>query len=281
MVEFVAEIGINHNGDIDLAERLIDVAVASGCNYVKFQKRTIDLTYTKEELDAPRESPWGKTNRDQKYGLEFEGREYDVLDAYIKNRIGWFASPWDEPSIDFLLSYINCCFIKVPSARITDEPYLHYLAKRLTENGLRKRKAILSTGMSTYDDLDNAVRILGAQNIHSILHCTSTYPSKSDELNLRCIGTLRELYPEIPVGFSNHHPGLIYMPVAVGLGAEMLEFHVTMDRSMYGSDQASSIEPEGVHKLVKWVRGVEQSLGDGVKRVYDSELPIIKKLRRK
>ena len=272
MVELIAEIGINHNGSVEIAKKLIDVAYSAGCHYVKFQKRTIETVYSKEELDAQRESPWGKTNREQKLGLEFEKGEYDAISEYCKGRIGWFASPWDVESTWFLGKYKECAFIKIPSALITN-------FKILDTALLTMKPIIISTGMSTMTEIDNAVKFLGP-NLYCIMHCTSTYPSKPEELNLNVIKTLKELYPDVKIGFSNHNPGLIYMPVSVALGAEMVEFHITLDRSMYGSDQSSSIEPEGVYHLSKWVAGVEKSMGDGIKKVYDSEIPIIKKLRR-
>lgn len=272
MVSLVAEIGINHNGSVAIAKTLIDVAYAAGCHYVKLQKRDVETVYTKEELDAPRESPWGKTNREQKFGLEFQKREYDEISSYCKGRVGWFASPWDLKSMEFLSKYDDCAFIKIPSALITNYTILDAAIKT-------EKPIIISTGMSTMQEIDNAVKLLG-NSLYCLMHCTSTYPSKPEELNLNVIKTLKENYPKVKIGFSNHSPGIVYMPVAVGLGAEMVEFHITMDRTMYGSDQASSIEPEGVHHVAKYIQGVTRAMGDGVKRVYESEIPIIKKLRR-
>lgn len=272
MVELVYEVGINANGSIETAKKMIDVAYSAGCHYVKLQKRTVEVVYTKEELDAPRESPWGKTNREQKFGLEFEKREYDEISAYCAGRVGWFASPWDVESTWFLAKYKDCAFIKIPSALITNY-------KILDTALLTMKPIIISTGMSTMTEIDNAVKFLGP-SLYCIMHCTSTYPSKPEELNLNVIKTLKELYPKVKIGFSNHNPGLVYMPVAVAMGAEMVEFHGTLDRSSYGSDQPASIEPEGVYHLAKWVQGVEKAMGDGVKVVYDSEIPILKKLRR-
>jgi N-acetylneuraminate synthase len=274
MTEVVAEIGINHNGDIELAKRMIDVAVAAGCDYVKFQKRTIDLVYTKEELLAPRQSPWGTTNGDQKRGLEFNGDQYEELDLYCFGKgIAWFASPWDLESLQFLARFDGCDFIKIPSALLTNEELLEACLDV-------DKQVILSSGMSDIPMIDNAVRILGKEKIYCIMHCTSTYPSKPEELNLKCIPDFKKRYPWAKIGFSNHNPGIIYMPIAVALGAEMIEYHITLDRSSYGSDQAASIEPEGTFKLVKYIRGVEKAMGDGVKRIIDSEIPIMKKLRR-
>ena len=272
--QIIAELGINCNGSLEIAKKLIDVAHSAGCQYVKFQKREVDLVYTKEELSAKRESPWGTTFRDQKIGLEFFGDHYLVIDAYCYRKgIKWFASPWDLQSLGFLNQFEGCEFIKVPSALITNESFL----KACKEGN---KPVILSTGMSTIEMVDNAVSILGKDKIHCIMHCTSTYPSKPDELNLNCIPMLKKRYPWAKIGFSNHNPGIIFMPIAVALGAEMIEAHVTLDRSLYGSDQASSIEPEGMFKLCKYIRGVEKAMGDGVKKIYDSEVPIIKKLRK-
>jgi N-acetylneuraminate synthase len=274
MTEVVAEIGINHNGNIDTAKQMIDVACAAGCDYVKFQKRNIDLVYTKEELDAPRESPWGSTFREQKKGLEFDGYEYDQIEDYCYKRgIGWFASPWDLDSLQFLAQYESCEFIKIPSPLLTNEAILKSCLDI-------DKPVILSSGMSNINMVDNAVGILGNDNIHCIMHCTSTYPSKPEELNLACIPEFKKRYSWVKIGFSNHNSGIIFMPMAVALGAEMIEFHITLDRSSYGSDQAASIEPEGVFKLIKHIRNTEKAMGDGVKKIYPSELPIMKKLRR-
>ena len=272
--EVVAEIGINHNGDLKQALQLIDVAVAAGCDFVKFQKRTIEDVYTKEELDEPRKSPWGMTNRDQKNGLEFGANEYLDINAHCRDRgIGWFASPWDLKSIDFLANFGTCAFIKVPSALMIDIAYL----KACRATG---RKLILSTGMCNYFMIDRAVEVVGRNNIHCLMHCTSTYPSKPEELNLACIPAFHKRYPGMTIGFSNHNPGIIYMPAAVALGAGMIEFHITLDRASYGSDQPSSIEPEGAFKLIKHIRGMEKAIGDGNKIIYESEVPIIDKLRK-
>lgn len=272
--EIVAEIGINANGDIDIAKKMIDVAKAAGCDYVKFQKRTIDLVYSQEELETPRKSPWGNTTRLQKEGLEFSAAEYRELSDYCqKKEISWFASPWDLDSLRFLESLPDCKFIKIPSALITDERYLSVCS-------LSEKQVIISTGMSTIEMVDRAVQILGQGKIYCIMHCTSTYPSKPSELNLNCIKTLQNKYSWAKIGFSNHNPGIIFMPIAVALGAEMIELHITLDRSSYGSDQPASIEPEGLFKLVKHIHNTEQAMGDGIKCIYDSELPIIKKLRK-
>lgn len=272
--EIISEIGINHNGDLDTAFRLIDVAASAGVDYVKFQKRDVDLVYTPEELAAPRQSPWGITNGDQKRGLEFGTREYMAIDRYCKERdIRWFFSVWDLNSLEFSLQFDHP-FVKVPSALITDKELLA-ACRYLTD-----REVILSTGMSTWEMVDAAVEVVGTDKIACIMHCTSTYPSKPDELNLNCIASMRWRYPWAKIGFSNHNPGVIYMPIAAAMGAEMIEYHSTLDRSMYGSDQAASIEPEGTFKLVKYVRGVDMAMGSGEKYILDSEIPILKKLRR-
>ncbi len=272
MTEVIYEIGINHNGDLDQAKRMIDVAVASGCHYVKFQKRQIDLVYTEEELAFPRESPWGTTTREQKEGLEFGAEEYWKIDQYCKGRIKWFASPWDTQSLEFLRQF-NPPFIKIPSAKITD-------SRLLDMASFVNIPVILSSGMSTYENIKNAVDILGADLIYSILHCTSTYPTKPEECNVECVRTLKQRFPWTKIGFSNHYPGLMAMLIAVGYGAEMIEFHGTLDRTLYGSDQAASIEPQGVFRFMEGVRLIEKMKGDGEKRIYPSELPIMKKLRR-
>jgi len=272
-VKIIAEIGINHNSDIDIAKRLIDVAVSAGVDYVKFQKRNPDVCVPEDQKWVMRETPWGRMSYlEYRHKMEFEKEEFDEIERYCKGRIGWFASPWDIPSLEFLQSYGSCAFIKVPSALITNKDFLG----RLWDS---KKQVILSTGASTDQMINDAIDIIGSRKIACLMHCTSTYPGKTEELNLRCIETLNKSYPDIPIGFSNHHPGTIYMPIAVALGAKMIEFHITLDRAMWGTDQSASIEPEGVHKLVKYIRGCELALGDGVKRIYDSEVPIMKKLR--
>lgn len=270
--KLVVEIGINHNGDIEIVKKMIDVAVAAGADFVKFQKRTIEAVYTKEELDVPRESPWGTTTREQKHGLEMGSREYGEIDDHCRGRIRWFASPWDVESVRFL-SYYNLPYIKVASPMLTNVELLEEI-RRIG------RPVILSTGMSTVEMIDAAIDVLGKHIVHYILHCTSTYPSATGELNLRCIQKLKLMYPWAKIGFSNHHPGLVFMAAAAALEAEMIELHLTLDRSSYGSDQASSIEPEGLFHLAKWIKNIELAMGDGAKRIYDSELLIISKLRK-
>ena len=273
MVKVIAELGINHNGDLEIAKKLIDVAWAAGCDYVKFQKRDIDSVYTQEELDTYRESPWGTTTKKQKEGLEFGYQDYVEIDRYCKSKgIKWFASPWDMKSFNFLMDF-NLPFMKIPSALITNNVLL-------TACVINKIPTILSTGMSTGEEIHKAVEILG-EYTHCIMHCTSTYPTSPDEINIKAIHYIFEYCQHvIEFGFSNHYPGLMAMLLAVAYGADMIEFHITLDRTMYGSDQAASIEPKGVFELMEKIELIEKMMGDGRKRVYDSELPIIKKLRR-
>jgi N-acetylneuraminate synthase len=267
----IAEIGINHNGDIDLAKRLISVAIAAGCDAVKFQKRTVDVVYSPEELAKPRESPFGNTNGDLKRGLEFGQEEYEDIDAYCKAvQIDWFASCWDEQSVDFINQFDVPCY-KVASASLTDDNLLRHT--RATGKPL-----ILSTGMSTLEEIDHAIEVLGKDNL-ILLHACSTYPALYEELNLRAIPKLRERYA-LPVGYSGHETGIPSTVAAVVLGACCVERHITMDRAMWGSDHAASLEPNGITRVVRDIRLIEQSLGDGEKRVYEREYPIIKKLRR-
>lgn len=271
--KIICEIGINHLGSLDLAKQLIDVAVANKCQYVKFQKRTIDAVYSQAELDSVRESPWGTTFRQQKEGLEFSREAYDRIDEYCKAKgIKWLASPWDHVSVRFLEHY-DLPYIKFASASITDEELL----QTVKETNI---PVILSTGMSTKSEIDFAIDILGNQ-IEYILACTSTYPCPNREMNLNKIKVLKSLYPKYKIGFSNHNPGAFFIPVAVALGAEMVEFHITMDRSMYGSDQASSIEPQGVNWIVKKIQDIEDSMGNGTLEVQPGEVKIREKLRKK
>lgn len=267
----VAEIGINHNGDLDLAKRLISVAVAAGCDAVKFQKRTVEVVYSPEELAKPRESPFGATNGDLKRGLEFGLEEYQDIDAYCKAvNITWFASCWDERSVDFINQFNPPCF-KIASASLTDDDLIRYT--RATGKPL-----ILSTGMTTLEEIDHALDVLGRDNL-ILLHSCSTYPAFYEELNLRAIPALRERY-DLPVGYSGHETGIPSSVAAVVLGACCVERHITMDRAMWGSDHAASLEPNGISRLVRDIRLIEQSMGDGVKRVFEREYPVIKKLRR-
>ena len=233
----IAEIGINHNGDIDLAKRLISVAVAAGCDAVKFQKRTVEVVYTAEELAKPRENPFGPTNGDLKYGLEFEQEEYEEIDAFCKSvKMSWFASPWDEGSVDFLEQFAVPVY-KIASASLTDDNLLRHIRKT-------GKPVILSTGMSTYAEIDHAVEVLGKEDL-ILMHATSTYPANYDELNLRAIPTMAERYG-VPVGYSGHETGIPTSVCAAALGACCVERHITMDRASWGSDQAASLEPNGI-----------------------------------
>lgn len=267
----IGEIGINHNGDIGTAIELIDISAQAGADAVKFQKRTLEVVYTEEELARPRETPFGKTNGDLKRHLELGADAYRRMQRVCGERgIQMFASCWDEASIEFMEAFAPPAY-KVASASLTDDDLLK--AYRATG-----RPIIISTGMSTIDEIDHAVEVLGTDDL-IILHCTSTYPSKNEELNLRCIPTLRERYG-VPIGYSGHELGLATSVAAVALGACVVERHITLDRAMFGSDQAASIEPQGFARLVRDIRAVEVALGDGEKRVYESEKPILKKLRR-
>ncbi len=267
----VAEIGINHNGDLDTAKRLIDAAVLAACDAVKFQKRTVDVVYTAEELAKPRENPFGATNGDLKRGLELDRKAYEAIDAYCRERkIAWFASCWDEGSVDFMESFDPPMY-KVASASLTDD----LLLKHHRRTG---RPVAISTGMSTIEQIDHAVDVLGRDQL-LVMHTTSTYPSDIKDLNLRMLPVLAGRF-DVPVGYSGHEVGLAPSVAAVALGACMVERHITLDRAMWGSDQAASVEPQGFARLVRDIRAVETSLGDGVKRVIDAEVGIMKKLRR-
>jgi N-acetylneuraminate synthase len=250
---------------------LISVAVAAGCDAVKFQKRSVDVVYSREELAKPRESPFGATNGDLKRGLEFDYYDYQEIDAYCRaSKIAWFASCWDEQSVDFMERFAPPCY-KIASASLTDDNLLRHT--RATGKPI-----ILSTGMSTLEQIDHAVDVLGKDNL-ILLHACSTYPAYYEELNLRAIPLMKERY-SVPVGYSGHETGIASTVAAAVLGACCVERHITMDRSMWGSDHAASLEPNGISRIVRDIRLVEQSMGDGVKRVYEREHPIIKKLRR-
>ncbi|HET8669023.1 MAG TPA: N-acetylneuraminate synthase family protein, partial [Terriglobales bacterium] len=251
--------------------RLISVAVGAGCDAVKFQKRTVEVVYTPEELAKPRENPFGPTNGDLKRGLEFDSEQYAEIDRYCREvNIRWFASCWDEASVDLIDEFDVPCF-KLASASLTDDNLLRHTRSK-------GKPVILSTGMSTIEEIDHAVNVLGREDL-VLLHSCSTYPAYYEELNLRVITHLQERYG-IPVGYSGHETGLPSSVAAVAIGACMIERHVTLDRSMWGSDHAASLEPNGITKLVSYIRLVEKSMGDGVKRVLEREQPIIKKLRR-
>jgi N-acetylneuraminate synthase len=267
----VAEIGINHNGEVEIAKKLIDVAASAGCSAVKFQKRTVDVVYSAEELARPRESPFGETNGDLKYGLEFGLDEYREIDSYCKEKnITWFASCWDEASVDFIAQFDAPAY-KIASASLTDDVLLRHTRAV-------GKPILMSTGMSTLEQIDHAVELLGKEDL-VILHTTSTYPALYEELNLKVIPMLRERYG-IPIGYSGHETGLSTSIASVALGACMVERHITLDRSMWGSDQAASVEPQGFLRLVRDIRLVETAMGDGVKRVEEREVPVMKKLRR-
>ncbi len=268
----VAEIGINHNGEMAICKELIDVAVDAGCNAVKFQKRDIDLVYTQEFLDSPRESQWGTTQREQKSGLEFDFEAYSEIDRYCKEKkIKWFASAWDLNSQQFLRQF-NCQFNKVASAMIVYEGLLKMIAAE-------GKHTFISTGMTTYDDIQKAVNIFKEANCpFELMHTISTYPMKSADANLNMINTLRDRY-QCDVGYSGHESGLSVSYAAAALGITSLERHITMSRSMYGSDQSASIEPAGLRMLVGAVRNIEAAMGDGQKCIVEAEIPIAKKLR--
>lgn len=273
MVFITAEIGINHNGDLEIAKQLIDIAKAAGCDAVKFQKRTIEKVYTKQVLDTPRDSPWGTTTREQKFGLEFNEKQYDIIDAYCKQKgIEWYASSWDIDSQIFLRKY-DLKYNKVASPMITNSKLLNVIAEE-------KKYTFISTGMSTIDEIRKAVEIFKKHNCpFELQHSNSSYPMKIEEANLRCIDTLRKEFG-CNVGYSGHESvGYIVCVAAVMLGATSIERHITLDRSMYGSDQAASLEPPGLMRLVRDIRTIEKILGDGVKKVWPSEIPVMKKLR--
>ncbi|HWA76121.1 MAG TPA: N-acetylneuraminate synthase family protein [Polyangiaceae bacterium] len=270
-VYVVGEIGINHNGDIGIARRLIDVAAIAGADAVKFQKRTVDVVYSAEELSRPRENPFGATNGDLKRGLEFGADQYRAIDRYCADKnVAWFASCWDEASVDFMEQFAPPAY-KIASASLTDDNLLRHHRRT-------GRPMIVSTGMSTQAQVDHAIEVLGTDKL-VILHTTSAYPAKVTDLNLRMIPALRERYG-VPVGYSGHEVGLASSFAAVALGACMIERHITLDRAMWGTDQSASVEPQGLMKLVRDIRVIEASLGDGVKKVSADEVPIMKKLRR-
>jgi len=273
MVFITAEIGINHNGDLDIAKKLIDVAKNAGCDAVKFQKRTVDKVYTKEVLDSPRDSPWGTTTRQQKEGLEFGQEEYSIIDKYCKEKkIEWFASSWDTDSQLFLRNF-SLNHNKVASAMITNHELINTIAEE-------KKHTFISTGMSEIKQIESAINIFKKNNCSfELQHSNSSYPMKIEEANLRCIETLRDEF-NCDVGYSGHEAlGYLICVCAVMFGATSIERHITLDRTMYGSDQAASLEPQGLDRLVRDVRRIDVILGDGVKRVWPSEIPVMKKLR--
>ena len=275
-IYIIAEIGINHNGDLNIAKKLIDIAKVAGCDVVKFQKRNPDICVPEHQKTVMRDTPWGRMSYlDYKYKVEFGQNEYDEIDIYCKERnIHWSASPWDLDSLDFLNQY-DIPFIKIPSALITDLELL----KATAETG---KKIIISTGMSTMDDVDNAVNAIKSTNPDidfALLHCNSSYPAPNQDLNLRCIQTLKEKY-NCEVGYSGHEFGLTTTIASICLGATIIERHITLDRTMWGTDQMCSVEPQGLIKLVRGVRELNSALGDGIKIVTETEIPIREKLRK-
>jgi len=272
-VYIIAEIGINHNGSLDIARKLIDEAVLAGCDAVKFQKRTPELCTPKDQWHLERDTPWGRMSYiNYRHMVELGFDEYSEIDGYCKEKgIDWFVSCWDEVAVDFMEQF-NPGVYKFASASLTD----HALIEKVKQTG---KPYILSTGMSTMGEIREAVDKFGTDNL-LIAHSTSAYPCPPQELNLRMIETLGELYPETPIGYSGHETGLATTVAAVSMGACFVERHFTLDRAMWGSDHAASVEPQGMQKLVRDIRDVELSMGDGVKRVYESELGAMKRLRR-
>ncbi|MBK9239155.1 MAG: N-acetylneuraminate synthase family protein [Acidobacteria bacterium] len=269
----IAEVGINHNGDLDIAKRLIDAAAKAGADAVKFQKRTPEVSTPLEQRDQMRETPWGYISYlEYRHRVEFSAEQYGEIDRYCRDRhIDWMVSVWDEPSVDFMERFDTPAY-KVPSAALTD----HQLLKHVRQSG---KPIVISTGMSTMEQIHQAVDVIGQENL-LIMHCNSSYPCEPEELNLRMIETLSREFPINPIGYSGHEVGLVPSAVAVALGAAAIERHITLDRAMWGSDQAASVEPSGFERLVKYIRVTEVSLGDGLKRVYESELGSMKRLRR-
>lgn len=271
-VYIIGEIGINHNGSLDIARKLIDVAVEAGCDAVKFQKRTIEVVYTAAELAASRESPWGTTNGEQKRALEFSISQYDEIDAYCRGKgVDWFTSSWDVASQRLMRKY-DFRYNKVASAMLTDMAFLEEVAGE-------GRHTFLSTGMAAFEAVDRAVAVFKAANCPiTVMHCVSTYPTDNAACNVRMVETLRQRYG-LPVGYSGHERGMLPSVLAAVLGATAIERHITLDRTMYGSDQAASLEPAGLKRLVRDIRDIEVVMGDGVKRFLDAEKSIAAKLR--
>lgn len=269
----IAEIGINHNGDMKIAKQMIDAAVHAGADAVKFQKRTPDVATPPDQQNQMRETPWGYiTYLDYRYKVEFDYDQYCEIDKYCKEKgIVWMVSVWDEPSVDFMEKFDTPAY-KIPSASLTD-------AKLIRKARATGKPLILSSGMSTMEQIHKGIAVAGTDNL-ALMHCTSTYPCEPEELNLKMVETLRTEFPTLPIGYSGHEVGLVPSAVAVALGACMVERHLTLDRAMWGSDQAASVEPGGFERLVKYIRVTEAALGDGVKKVYESEKGSMKKLRR-
>jgi N-acetylneuraminate synthase len=272
-VYVVAEIGINHNGSLDTCKALIEASVRAGCDAVKFQKRTPELCVPLDQQSRKRDTPWGEmTYLEYRHKVEFNERDYREIDGFCRSqKIHWFASCWDEPSVDFIQRFKPVAY-KIASASLTDAALLAHTRKQ-------GAPIILSTGMSTSEEIDRAVQGIGRERL-IICHATSAYPCKPEELNLRMIDTLKSQY-QVPIGYSGHETGLQTTVAAVALGARLVERHITLDRAMWGTDQAASVEPAGFARLVRDIRVVEAALGDGKKRVYDSELGIRDKLRRR
>jgi N-acetylneuraminate synthase len=269
----IAEIGVNHNGDLNIAKQIVDAAVHAGVDAVKFQKRTPEIATPPEQQKQMRETPWGYiTYLEYRHKVEFTAEQYHEIELFCKERnIPWMVSVWDEPAVDFMENFDTPAY-KVPSASLTDHKLLRYVRKT-------GKPMIISTGMSTMDQIRKAVQVIGEANL-VIMHCTSTYPCEPEELNLKMIETLRREFPNNPIGYSGHEVGLVPSAIAVSLGACMVERHITLDRAMWGSDHAASVEPGGFERLMKYVRVAEASIGDGVKKVYESEKPSIQRLRR-
>jgi len=272
-VYIIAEVGINHNGSVEIAKKLISEAAAAGCDAVKFQKRTPELCVPKDQWYMERDTPWGRmTYIDYRHKIEFGKAEYDEIDFHCKLRgIDWFASCWDEEAVDFMEQFDTPVY-KMASASLTD----FSLISKVKSTG---KPYILSTGMSTMDEITAATNKFGLDNV-LIAHSTSAYPCPPKELNLKMINTLEEMYPETPIGYSGHETGLSPTVCAVALGATFVERHFTLDRAMWGSDHAASVEPQGMQRMVRDIRDFEIAIGDGVKKVYESELGARKRLRR-
>lgn len=269
----IAEIGINHNGSLDIAKKLIDVCASAGMDIVKFQKRTPDLCVPEHQKNVMRVTPWGNmTYLQYKHRMEFGAKEYDEIDRYCRSKgIKWTASAWDYPSLQFLIER-NVPFIKIPSACAVDIDLLD--AAKISGVPL-----VVSTGMCDEDMVNFIVDAYG-DSIQCLMHCVSTYPSKASEQNLSAITWMKDSFPHLQIGFSNHFPGLTFIPAAIALGCSWVEMHVTLDRSSWGTDQAASIEPEGVFRVMKWIHSMEAAMGDGKKAILEAERPVMKRLRR-
>lgn len=269
----IGEIGINHNGDVEIAKKLMSMAKKCGADYVKFQKRDIDTVYTKQFLDSPRESPWGDTQRHQKEGLEFIARQYDEIDEYSKQiGIPWFASCWDVQSLYFVHNY-NPPFHKIASPMLTHRKFIHEVASL-------GKKTLISCGGSTWLDIDYAVEVfLGSGTDFVLMHCVSEYPCPDEHVNLAMLQELKKRYPYVEVGYSNHSPGIESCVGASYLGASFIECHITLDRSMYGSDQSASLERRGLELVCKYAKNAQKIIGDGIRIIRDAEKVNMAKMR--